>query len=116
MRSLCLFAGIAVVAGATGAQGFDAGGFAMQQHYHSLMEQQSGVDAAPDAALAPDIAQAMRADIQRIQQEHRLRLESEYDLRVQRDGRLAADQWLAQEADRLGREAALYIRETYGLN
>ncbi|MGF1626943.1 MAG: hypothetical protein ACFCVH_18840 [Alphaproteobacteria bacterium] len=88
----------------------------MQQHWHSLMEQQSGVDAAPDAAPGSNIEQAMRADIQRLQEEHRLRLEPEYNLRVQRDGRPAADQWLAQEADRLGQEVARYVRETYGFN
>ena len=77
------------------AMGFDAGGFALQQHQHQLLEQQTAPNNDRSERLQEIGTQTMR------------NLHAEYEERVKRDGREAAELWLIAEAYRLGQEAAL---------
>lgn len=107
---------------APAAAQFNAGGFAIQQHQHDLMRQQSAPNNEPRRAesaptdMDESLRQEMEAEILAIQEQHRLQMEPEYHRRAQRDGQQSADAWAAQEAQRLGAEAARYLQEKYGLD
>lgn len=85
------------------ALAFDAGGFAMQQHQHQLLRQQT----APNNGYQPRAknygpragAVDMRAQYKRV-------LRPEYDRRVQQYGVRAANSWLREQAYRLGQRSA----------
>ena len=83
----------------------DAGGQANLMHQHQLMRQQSGSDgAAADAQKkTPREQAALPAEARRSLAQHRRELRPEYERRVRRDGRPAADAWLRATAERLGR-------------
>ncbi|MCK8780014.1 hypothetical protein M0654_08455 [Rhizobium sp. NTR19] len=92
------------------ASGFDAGGFAMQQHQHQLMRQQSTPNNSkeqPRARRYSSQEKSLRGRL--LQRKQRLRIE--YEQRVRRDGRPSADRWLKKEATRLGREAGRAVRD-----
>lgn len=86
------------------ATAFDAGGFALQQHQHQLLRQQTAPNNVTDNTPGPRTQSDSR--LRALQEEHMQRLRPEYERRVHRDGEQAANRWLRQEAYRLGQEAA----------
>lgn len=91
------------------ALAFDAGGFALQQHQHQLLQQQTAPNnVTGNTAGHPSTP---RGVLQAIPAEQMQRLRAEYELRVRRDGQQAADGWLSQQAYRLGQEAARKMKE-----
>lgn len=103
---LTLLAAWAVLASPVRA--FDAGGFAFQQHQHQLLQQQTAPnnDAGPPQQQSDDTS----SQIQALKAQYMERLRPEYERRVKRDGLDAANQWLSQEAYRLGHKAAQVVQ------
>ncbi|MBB6181621.1 hypothetical protein [Pseudorhizobium flavum] len=93
---------------ASPVKAFDAGGFAFQQHQHQLLQQQTAPNnnARPRQQHSSDSA----SQVQALKAQHMKRLRPEYERRVQRDGLRSANQWLSQEAYRLGQEAGQMVR------
>jgi hypothetical protein len=85
---------------------FDAGGFALQQHQHQLLQQQT----APNNFEEPDSVGAGAETYDSLRTRYMNQLRPEYELRVRRDGLEAANRWLKEEAGRLGREAARILQ------
>ncbi len=89
------------------AVAFDAGGFALQQHQHQLLQQQT----APNNSEESDGAGAGRAETyDSLRTRFMNQLRPEYEMRVRRDGPEAALIWLKKEAGRLGRAAARILQ------
>jgi uncharacterized protein HemX len=105
---------------APAALAFDAGGFAFQQHQHSLQRQQAGVDDDPAAeaggTLPAGTQEAMLREMEQLKEQARAELRPEYERRVAADGQEAANQWLTAEARARGEQAGRYLREKYGLD
>lgn len=117
MRVTVAIAAIFGTAGAASA--FDAGGFALQQHQHQLLRQQTAPNNDPEERPSRPGArkkQQMQAEIRALQAQHKRELLPEYKRRVKAQGKQAADAWLRREAERRGREAALHIKRKYGAN
>lgn len=112
---------LATLAMTGGAFAIDAGGFAFQQHYHQLLQQQTApnnIGPSKKRKIAPRAAkqQQMQAEIAALHAKHRRELEPEYNRRVHMHGKRAADTWLRKEAERRGRQTAIHIKRKYGLN
>ncbi|MFD2649352.1 hypothetical protein ACFSX5_16320 [Devosia albogilva] len=86
------------------AVAFDAGGFALQQHQHQLLQQQTAPNNSEESDGAGAGVGAETYDSLRTR--YMKQLQPEYEMRVRRDGPEAAQAWLKREAGRLGREAA----------
>lgn len=115
MRVIVIAAAMAGMTGAASA--IDAGGFALQQHQHQLLRQQTAPDNGGGTGRGSNIRkQQMQSEIKALQARHRRELLPEYKRRVKLHGQQAADAWLRKESARRGREAGLYIKRKYGTN
>lgn len=63
--------------------------------------------------MSPEAEARARAEGARIMEQHRRELEPRYRMRVERDGKAAADAWLAREARQLGIRTGRQMREKY---
>ena len=98
----------ASVALASPAMAFDAGGFAFQQHQHQLLQQQTASNNITGHPQQP--ADSRAAKVQALKAQYMEQLRPEYEGRVQRDGLSAANEWLRQEAYRIGKKVAEIVQ------
>lgn len=89
---------------------------------HNLRQhQQQHADDGPDAeqpasrsgTMSPAAEARARAEGARIMEQHRRELEPRYRMRVERDGKAEADDWLARESRRLGIQTGRQMRAKY---
>ncbi|MDO5369627.1 hypothetical protein [Paracoccus sp. (in: a-proteobacteria)] len=93
----------------------------LEQNLRTHQQQQASPRESPaprqgksrPGAMSPAAEARARAEGARIMQEHRRQLEPRYRMRVGRDGKAAADAWLATEARRFGIETGRAMRKKY---